>query len=146
MENTLNNPENINVLWVVAAFTLTITLIALTAFIARKLLTHIPVMSRKGGKARLEVSEWRPIDGKHQLYLIRRDDVEHLVLLSAHGSPTVIEKRIRNDHVSYGNRAHHALAADRRHPRDLAGPLKASEDTSFPLGPARRKDDPPNRK
>ncbi|HLY55173.1 MAG TPA: hypothetical protein VKS60_06430, partial [Stellaceae bacterium] len=47
----------------------------------------------RGGKRRLGVVEATPIDGRRSLVLIRRDDVEHLLLLGpAHD--LVIETRI----------------------------------------------------
>ena len=47
----------------------------------------------RGGKRRLGVVEATPIDGRRNLVLVRRDDVEHLLLLGpAHD--LVIETRI----------------------------------------------------
>lgn len=46
-----------------------------------------------GGKGRLAVVEIAPVDAKRRLVLIRRDAVEHLVLLSP-TSETVIETGI----------------------------------------------------
>ena len=44
-----------------------------------------------GGKRRLGVIEVLPLDGKHRLVLLRRDEAEHLVLLGQHND-LVIER------------------------------------------------------
>lgn len=52
------------------------------------------LMRKKSGKAaRLAVSEVLPLDARHRLVLIQRDDVEHLLLLGPDGE-TVIERGI----------------------------------------------------
>lgn len=136
MENSVEAMSAPNILWVIAAFILTLALIALTAFVARKLLTKMPMLgARTGGKARLDVVEWRPLDGKHQLYLVRRDDTEHLLLLSATGNPVVVEKNIHR-------------TADRpveQEPdlRSAYGGLRAARDVPLPLGPASLPASPP---
>lgn len=50
----------------------------------------------QGGSGRLGVVEMRYLDTKRKLVLVRRDDVEHLLLLSD-GDVTVIESGIRTD-------------------------------------------------
>jgi flagellar protein FliO/FliZ len=47
----------------------------------------------KGGKRRLAIVEVAPIDNKRRLVLLRRDGIEHLVLLGT-DSATVIESGI----------------------------------------------------
>jgi flagellar protein FliO/FliZ len=44
-----------------------------------------------GAKRRLAVIEVLPLDGKHRLVLLRRDEAEHLVLLGQH-TDLVIER------------------------------------------------------
>ncbi|HSR55266.1 MAG TPA: flagellar biosynthetic protein FliO [Alphaproteobacteria bacterium] len=46
------------------------------------------------GASRLQIIEFRNIDAKRRLVLLKRDDVEHLVLLGPN-SETVIESGIR---------------------------------------------------
>ena len=46
-----------------------------------------------GGKRRLQVVEMLMLDSRHKAVLLRRDDKEHLVILSASGE-TVVETRI----------------------------------------------------
>jgi flagellar protein FliO/FliZ len=46
-----------------------------------------------GQSRRLSVIEVRPLDARHQLVLVRRDDVEHLLVLSPTGE-TLVERGI----------------------------------------------------
>ena len=46
-----------------------------------------------GGRRRLKLVEFMPLDGRRKLAIIRRDDVEHLLLLGANGE-TVVETNI----------------------------------------------------
>lgn len=48
-----------------------------------------------GGRGRLAVVETTPLDARRRLVLIRRDDTEHLVILSQTGE-TVVETGIRH--------------------------------------------------
>ncbi len=50
--------------------------------------------AKEGEKSRLDVIESRFIDARRRLMLVRRDDVEHLLLLSD-GRETVIESGIK---------------------------------------------------
>jgi flagellar protein FliO/FliZ len=81
----------------ILAFMVVLGLIGLLAFvlkrydgIAKKLLHD------KTGSGRLEVVEMRPLDSKRKLALVRRDGVEHLLLL-ADGRETVVESGIKRD-------------------------------------------------
>jgi len=53
-------------------------------------------LNAKEGSGRVEVLEMRYIDGRRKLALVRRDNVEHLLLL-ADGRETVIETGIKKD-------------------------------------------------
>ena len=64
-----------------SAFILVLALMGILGFILKR------VNSGQGGgfmgaQKRLSITEQRMIDSKHKLVLIRRDDVEHLVILS----------------------------------------------------------------
>lgn len=73
------------------AFGFVLALIALAALIARRFgIGHAP---RRGVQRRLTVSEAAPLDARHKLVLVRRDDVEHLVVLGPAGA-TVLESGI----------------------------------------------------
>ena len=64
-----------------------------------------------GGKRRLAVVEVAPIDAKRRFILIRRDTVEHLVLLGTDGA-TVIESGIAAPAAASGERPFAALVKD----------------------------------
>lgn len=69
------------------AFGFVIALIALAALAARRFgLGHAP---RREGQRRLTISEAAPLDARYKLVLVRRDDVEHLVVLGPNGAMLV---------------------------------------------------------
>ena len=72
-------------------------LIGLAALLAKRFgmtprVTKGDTRSAASGK-RLSITEVAPVDGKRRLILVRRDDVEHLILLS-HSTELVIERGI----------------------------------------------------
>ncbi len=75
------------------ALILVLGLIGLTAWGARRLGLVHPITPRGGRERRLGIIETTPVDAKRRLVLVRRDDVEHLVLLGP-GGDTVIENHI----------------------------------------------------
>lgn len=73
------------------AFGFVLALIAVAALLARRFgLGHVP---RRRGERRLFLNEAVSLDARHKLVLIRRDDVEHLVLLGP-SAVTVLETGI----------------------------------------------------
>ncbi len=69
-------------------------LIGVCAWAYRRFATGAVLPRRLGGtKARLEVMEVRAVDARRRLVLIRRDGVEHLLLLGPTGE-TVVERGI----------------------------------------------------
>ncbi len=74
-----------------AALVIVLGMIAALAWLARRygLGGAVAGKSRHANK-RLGVQEAMAIDGKHRLVLLRRDDTEHLVILSGDGA-TVVE-------------------------------------------------------
>lgn len=76
------------------ALVFVIGLIGLLAAVARRMGLGFPATAMKGGKdRRLSVVEAAPLDGRRRLVLIRRDDVEHLVMVGP-SSELVIETGI----------------------------------------------------
>ncbi len=72
-----------------------IGLIGLLALAARRMGFGYPTTAFKGGrKKRLSVVEITPLDGRRRLVLVRRDDTEHLIMLSP-TRETVIETGIQ---------------------------------------------------
>ena len=71
-------------------------LIGLLATLARRAGLGFPAAAIKpGNKRRLSVVEVTAVDGRRRMVLVRRDDVEHLLLISP-TSETVIERGIAN--------------------------------------------------
>ena len=69
-------------------------LIGVLATIARRAGLGFPTAAIKpGNKRRLSVVEVTAVDGRRRMVLVRRDDVEHLLLISP-TSETVIERGI----------------------------------------------------
>ncbi len=83
-----------------AALGAVLGLILLAAWAVRRFgLTGIAAATGAGGQKRLSVVEVRPLDARRQLVLVRRDDVEHLLILSAAGE-TLVEAGIREKAAS----------------------------------------------
>lgn len=76
-----------------AALVFVLALIALIAWLARRLGLGGTIAGRTGAARRLRVAEVAAIDAKHRLVLVRRDDVEHLLLLGP-GTGTLVEAGI----------------------------------------------------
>jgi flagellar protein FliO/FliZ len=81
------------------ALSLVLGLLWLLAWILKKYGTQLglPIAIRDGllnkGKTRLQMVDVFPLDVKHRLVLVRRDDVEHLLLLGG-TQPVVVETGI----------------------------------------------------
>ena len=72
-----------------------IALIALLALIARRAGFGYPATLNKASNVkRLEVVETASIDGRRRLVLVRRDNVEHLLIIGQN-SETVVETNIK---------------------------------------------------
>lgn len=67
-------------------------LIGVAALLARRFGLS-PTARPAGGRRRLAMVECLPLDGKRRLLLVRRDDVEHLVILGP-STETVVERNI----------------------------------------------------
>ncbi len=74
-----------------------LALIGLIAALARRVGLGFPVRAIKpSGSRRLSVIEVTPLDGRRRLVLVRRDDVEHLLVLGP-TTEMVVERDIRAD-------------------------------------------------
>ena len=73
-----------------------IALIVLFAYGAKKygLMARVTINSNKTKDKRLNIVEILPVDARRKLMLIRRDNVEHLVMLGLE-KDTVIEQNIK---------------------------------------------------
>jgi flagellar protein FliO/FliZ len=70
-----------------AALLVVLGLIGLLAWLARR--WHLAGPPAIGGRARLEVVEIAALDPRRRLVLVRRDEVEHLLLLGQDGGLVV---------------------------------------------------------
>jgi flagellar protein FliO/FliZ len=76
----------------ILALVFVLALIGLLANLARRI-GFAPMTRQRVGERRLGISEIMPLDGKRKAVLLRRDGVEHLVILSP-TSETVVERDI----------------------------------------------------
>jgi flagellar protein FliO/FliZ len=75
------------------ALVFVLALIALAAWLARRLGLAGALPVQRGRPRRLALVEALALDGKHRLVLVRRDGVEHLLLLGA-AAAVVVEPGI----------------------------------------------------
>lgn len=82
------------------ALVLVIGLIALVAWLLRRFGVTgriVPGSGVPSARRRLSITEACNVDGKRRLVLVRRDSVEHLIMLTANGSGVVVERGIGED-------------------------------------------------
>lgn len=103
----------------VFALIFVLALIAVFAALARRMGFGYRTPSRGKGKSRrLSIVEVIPLDAKRRLALVRRDEVEHLVLLGAGpGADLLIESGIPADAADFAG----ALAKAAARPEDGTG-------------------------
>lgn len=80
-------------LTIILALIFVIALMGGLVFVLKKLGLAGPVMSPLNGKRRLSVTEILPLGPTHRAILLKRDQVEHLVILGPNGE-TVVESNI----------------------------------------------------
>ncbi|PKR55949.1 FliO/MopB family protein [Thalassospira marina] len=76
----------------IAALVFVLALIGVIALLARRFVPGARTVNR-GKKRRLALIEVLPLDAKRRLVLVRRDDTEHLIVLSPNGD-VVVERNI----------------------------------------------------
>jgi len=77
--------------YILLALVFVLALVGIFATVARRFGLGFPVGGRGGGPRRISVSETLPLDAKHRLMIVRRDDQEHLILVGA-SADLVIER------------------------------------------------------
>ena len=82
--------DTVDPLRIIFAFGLTLGLIALCAYVLRYMASRNPQWLMAKGSGRLQVVETKMIDARRKLVLIKRDEQEHLLLISPQGE-TVVE-------------------------------------------------------
>jgi flagellar protein FliO/FliZ len=96
----------------------------LAALVRRSGFGNRLALTPSGGERRLALVEVRPLDAKHKLVLLRRDDREHLVLLGT-GGDLLIESGIPAAPAKPAAAAPAAPAATTPAPDHLVGRLLA---------------------
>ncbi|MGH6664831.1 MAG: flagellar biosynthetic protein FliO, partial [Pseudolabrys sp.] len=123
------------------AFAVVLALIGLTAWLVRRFGSNRLGGNARGRQPRLAVIDAATVDGRRRLVLIRRDNVEHLLMI---GGPTdvVIEPNIVRAMSAASREPARAPEAMGRQalPADNAWPLQL---TNEPNQPARHRAPPP---
>ena len=85
--------DNVNYLKFIAAFALVMGLMLLLAHVAKRFNLVSLLTIKRGTQRRLTLVEFLPVDSRRKLVIIKRDNVEHLILLGPN-SETVVEANI----------------------------------------------------
>lgn len=115
----------------VLAFIFVLSLIGLATVVARRFGFGLPTTARNSADRRLGIVETLNVDGKRRLLLIRRDDTEHLLMLS----PTrelLIEGAITPPQNAFSKALHEAARATSTAPEPQGPPLPKPADTTPP--------------
>jgi flagellar biogenesis protein FliO len=123
----------------VIAFVVVIALIALAAWLVRRFgAARLGNGATRGRQPRLAVIDAASVDGRRRLVLIRRDNIEHLLMI---GGPTdvVIEPNIVRATTRDTSRQTTAETSGRSQPADIATswPLQPSVEPAVAAAPAR---------
>ena len=114
----------------IIAFLVVLALIGVTAWIVRRFgAARLGGGSARGRQPRLAVIDAATVDGRRRLVLIRRDNIEHLLMIGG-PSDVVIEPNI----VRAGTPPREAGRIDTPAPRESARPTPAAE-SGWPLQP-----------
>ncbi len=94
MFDSLFGAEGSLIVRFVVAFVIVLGLIALTFWLIRRFGTsRVNAAAARGRQPRLAVVDAAPIDGRRRLVLVRRDNVEHLIMIGG-PSDVVVEQNI----------------------------------------------------
>lgn len=85
--------EPTEILRFVVALIFVVSLMGALWLILKKLGVNGAFSIQPGKKRRLHIIEMLPLDAKHKAILLRRDDIDHLVILGPNGE-TVVESSI----------------------------------------------------
>ena len=115
------------------AFVIVLALIAVTAFVVRRFgADRLGTAGARGRQPRLAVVDTAAVDGRRRLLLIRRDNVEHLVMI---GGPTDV--LVESSIVRAANAPREATPARPPAATDtLPRPVPLGEGNMWPLQPA----------
>ncbi len=92
--DTLFGAEGSLIMRFVVAFAIVLALIGLTFWLIRRFgTTRVGAAAQRGRQPRLAVIDAAPVDGRRRLVLVRRDNVEHLLMIGG-PSDIVVEMNI----------------------------------------------------
>lgn len=137
MENLLGTDMPLAIRFLVA-FMIVLALIGLTFWLIRRFGgTRVGTATARGRQPRLAVIDAAPVDGRRRLVLIRRDNVEHLLLIGGPSDVVVEQNIIRAVPVSAPRempvaRAPGAAEAIATRAANDSARTAAFEDTSWP--------------
>jgi hypothetical protein len=117
------------------AFVIVLVLIGLTAWLVRRFgAARFGGSSARGRQPRLAVVDAAAVDGRRRLVIIRRDNVEHLLMI---GGPTdvVVEQNIVRAMPASRDKVEPALGRASAPPDTLTRPVPLGEGTMWPLQP-----------
>lgn len=111
MTDFMDNVQLNDYLQYALALVFVLALIGLLAALARRLGMGGATPRRRGRDRRLSVSEALALDGKRKLMLVRRDGVEHLIIVGP-TSETVVEAGIAAADADFATAARSAAGRD----------------------------------
>ena len=86
--------ESNEIIRFISALVLVVSLMGILWLILKKMGINGTLPLNQGQKRRLQVVEMLPLTNSHKAVLLRRDDKDHLVILSSNGE-TVVETSIQ---------------------------------------------------
>ncbi len=137
MANWINNMFGVNLsptLSFILLFAAIILGVLLLIWLTRRLLGGTFINGGRGRHLRLAVIDATPVDSRRRLVLVRRDDVEHLILI---GGPTdlVVEQNIRLDGPNVVKSSQPAQHTPPPHPRSAEATRSAEPPLAEPARP-----------
>ncbi|MBK8908546.1 MAG: flagellar biosynthetic protein FliO [Rhodospirillales bacterium] len=122
MTDFMDNVQLNDYLQYALALVFVLALIGLLAALAKRLGMGGATPRRRGRDRRLSVTEALALDGKRKLMLVRRDGVEHLIIVGPN-SETVVEAGITTAGADFASAARSAAGRDLQ---DRTGPRTPS--------------------
>lgn len=125
----------------VVAFVIVLALIGLTFWLIRRFGgTRVGAAAQRGRQPRLAVIDAAPIDGRRRLVLVRRDNVEHLLMIGGPSDVVVEQNIVRAVPVNAPRDmpVPRASAPENARPSDVARPQPFDDDNWTPPEPSSR--------
>jgi len=117
----------------VVAFVIVLALIGLTFWLIRRFGTaRVGAAAQRGRQPRLAVIDAAPVDGRRRLVLVRRDNVEHLLLIGGPSDFVVEQNIVRAVPVNPPRDVPVPRAPEGSRPPETARPQAFDEDANWP--------------